>query len=139
MSKRFDPMDLEGARNRVIEAAQEIEVDWEADEPINMGRLLDGLFWLRFVESNVESSRRLKTLRVEDLQATTYALPNEATIEWRGGNAWTIVRFGEVLNKDGNWEYEPRTSNREDDFIERTRYKSAQEALDRWNSLGETP
>lgn len=39
-----------------------------------------------------------------------------------GVDSWAILLDGEVLNKDGTWEYEPSPSNRDDDFIARTRF-----------------
>lgn len=50
------------------------------------------------------------------------------TVEWRGGGTWTISRgpnwsMNQVWNDMGKcWEYEPLPSNREPEFLERTRY-----------------
>lgn len=46
------------------------------------------------------------------------------TVEWRGGATWAIVRGSEVWC-DGSGEWEPSPSNREDDFLSRTRYTKA--------------
>jgi len=43
--------------------------------------------------------------------------------KWSDGTErWVIKDMAEVLNKDGNWEFEPSPSNRSTDFLERTRY-----------------
>lgn len=40
-----------------------------------------------------------------------------------GTGAWAVSNdVGEVLNSKSLWEYEPRPSNRDDDFIARTRF-----------------
>jgi hypothetical protein len=52
-------------------------------------------------------------------------------VEKRFGDTWVITQGGRsVLNRFGKWEYEPLPSNREDDFLDRTRYKSAREAIE---------
>ena len=47
----------------------------------------------------------------------------EVAIEWRNVDAWAIVidRM-DVLNKNGELEYEPMPSGRTNEFKERTRY-----------------
>ena len=44
--------------------------------------------------------------------------------------SWAIRYDGSVLNKNGEWEWEPQPSSRDDDFINRTRFDTAQEAAD---------
>lgn len=51
------------------------------------------------------------------------------TIEWRGLDKWAVCNGGNVLNKSGEWEYEPLPSSRDDAFMERTRFKSPDEAI----------
>lgn len=41
---------------------------------------------------------------------------------------WSIREGGAVLSKEDQWEYEPSPSNRDDDFLERTRWDSMTEA-----------
>lgn len=41
---------------------------------------------------------------------------------------WAIREGGSVLAKDGEWESEPNPSSRDDEFLERTRWDSAEEA-----------
>lgn len=41
---------------------------------------------------------------------------------------WAVTRRGECLNKNGEWEYEPMPSSRDQAFFDRCRFASAQEA-----------
>lgn len=43
------------------------------------------------------------------------------TIEDRG-KGWAVCWMGDVLTKDGTWEWEPRPSSRDDDFFRRCRF-----------------
>ena len=51
-------------------------------------------------------------------------------IELRGENSWAIYDSGMVLNVDGILEWEPSPSNRDEEFIKRTRFESPESALD---------
>lgn len=53
----------------------------------------------------------------------------ELKVEWRGGDAWVIVDSSYVLNREGEWEYEPLPSSRTEQFITRTRWPSARDAI----------
>lgn len=48
------------------------------------------------------------------------------TVEERGEHSWAVKKMGSVLSKDGEWEYEPSPSNRDDDFIARCRFSEAE-------------
>lgn len=50
-------------------------------------------------------------------------------IEARGYGKWAITHMGNVLDKTGEWEWEPMPSSRTEDFLQRTRWASAQEAF----------
>ena len=53
-----------------------------------------------------------------------------------GAQLWVIAnQWRDVFNRDGEWEWEPQPSSREDDFIARTRYASPTEALAVFNSF----
>lgn len=59
--------------------------------------------------------------------------PHRVGIARRGhGDQWVVVNGGtgwdtaEVLNRDGQWEDEPRTSERTPEFIARTRFPRAE-------------
>lgn len=43
---------------------------------------------------------------------------------------WAVVMRGYVLDTDGEWEWEPTPSSRDDDFRRRTRFASPEEALE---------
>jgi hypothetical protein len=43
--------------------------------------------------------------------------------------AWAVVSYDEVLNKSGEWEWEPQPSSRTDEFKKRTRFATTGEAL----------
>lgn len=69
---------------------------------------------------------------VAALQVRAYMLDEYESIEWRG-NRWAVTSgFGQVLNKSGMWEWEPNPSSREEEFIERTRYETAEDAFKQW-------
>lgn len=46
-----------------------------------------------------------------------------------GPAKWAVRRMGECLNKSGEWEWEPMPSSRDDEFLERCRFASAEEAI----------
>jgi len=52
----------------------------------------------------------------------------EATVERRSGSTWAISQGGRCLMKDGEWDWEPSPSERDDAFLEKARFASAQEA-----------
>lgn len=62
--------------------------------------------------------------------------PFRVTVEWRGGDTWAVIWMGECWNGTG-WEWEPSSSNREDDFLARTRF-SLDEACAHARALPDT-
>jgi hypothetical protein len=52
------------------------------------------------------------------------------TVAERDTGRWAVKGMFGVLNTDGEWEYEPSPSNRDDDFLARCRFTEA-EALRR--------
>lgn len=50
------------------------------------------------------------------------------SVEWRGGDRWAVLRGGECLGRDGDWDYEPLPSSREEDWLATHRF-SEEEAL----------
>jgi hypothetical protein len=44
-----------------------------------------------------------------------------------GSHLWKIAKNGNVLNKQGEWEWEPMPSSRDDDFLARCRYATLDE------------
>ena len=66
-------------------------------------------------------------------QATRYlvsCLPEEQAdrylfalqVEYRGSDRWAVTRHGECLNRDGNWDWEHRPSEREDEWLAEHRF-----------------
>ena len=47
-----------------------------------------------------------------------------------GTSRFVVIQQGEVLAKDGRWEWEPQPSSRTDAFVERTRFDSLNAAID---------
>jgi hypothetical protein len=46
------------------------------------------------------------------------------TVAWRGNDRWAVINsYGYCLGTDGQWDYEPSNSNREDDWLETHRYE----------------
>lgn len=61
----------------------------------------------------------------EDFVVTEYTLlgsGREIKVQWRGPDSWAVSNRGSVYNVDGQWEYEPLSSHRDEAFIARTRY-----------------
>lgn len=54
----------------------------------------------------------------------------QRTRQLDGSTLWKVSRSGECLNKSGEWEWEPMPSGRDDEFLARCRFASAQEAID---------
>lgn len=44
------------------------------------------------------------------------------SVEYRGKGTWAVLHFGYCLGSDGEWDYEPSPSNREDDWLETHRF-----------------
>jgi hypothetical protein len=44
------------------------------------------------------------------------------TVEWRGNDRWAVMWHGDCLGADGEWEFEPRPSSREDDWLAAHRF-----------------
>ncbi|MDG4799033.1 hypothetical protein [Micromonospora sp. WMMD980] len=44
------------------------------------------------------------------------------TVTWRGGEQYAVKRHSQVLGADGEWDYEPSPSNRNDEWIATHRF-----------------
>jgi hypothetical protein len=68
----------------------------------------------------------------KECKSTTFTIVGNAavTIQERGQKSWSICQPGMVMNKRGEWEYEPFPSQRSQDFISRTRWPSPEEAYE---------
>lgn len=75
------------------------------------------------------------------VEIAAYALGElriERYLQRDGSFKWAVRRLiTHALNKQGEWEYEPQPSDREDDFMERCRFDSARAAIDA--ALSATP
>jgi hypothetical protein len=47
----------------------------------------------------------------------------------RGPALWKVTQGGNCLTKDGHWEYEPLPSSRDDAFLARCRFETADAAI----------
>jgi hypothetical protein len=70
---------------------------------------------------------------VLDLPVAAYDAGGEVRIEaakQRDGRVlWKVREHGNVLNKTGEWEWEPIPSERDDEFLDRCRFDTPHEAL----------
>jgi len=60
--------------------------------------------------------------------AASFQISEEITVVHRGHDRWAISNRTSVYNTDGEWEYEPMPSSRDDEFFDRCRY-SRDEAI----------
>lgn len=51
-------------------------------------------------------------------EADTWSL----TVAWRGERKWAVTRFRYCLSADGEWDFEPSPSNREDNWLAAHRF-----------------
>lgn len=75
------------------------------------------------IAQNEYTERRIEEL--EDLLAlaTEFRIPgSRISVQWRGKQDWCVFEGGTVLNKAGDWEYEPLPSSRSEDFVAHTRF-----------------
>lgn len=61
--------------------------------------------------------------------ASAFDLGGRVQVVKRSGSTWAIWNGASCLNRDLEWEWEPQPSSREDDYITRTRWPTAQEAI----------
>lgn len=80
----------------------------------------------------LEGAEEIKKLtarndELEDLliMASAFKVSPMIHVEERGGGKWCVTSFGDVLNIEGEWEYEPAPSGRDEAFLERTRFDRA--------------
>lgn len=66
------------------------------------------------------------------MRAVKYELDpiDQVYAEERAPNSWAVVHNRFVLSKDGNFEYEPMPSERDEDFLIRCRFGTAEEAAE---------
>jgi hypothetical protein len=54
----------------------------------------------------------------DDIHASTF----DITVEHRGRGLWAVCWFGRCLTADGDWDFEPSPSGREDDWLAAHRF-----------------
>ena len=68
---------------------------------------------------NVQTTKYLVScLPLDDRDARYFSV----TVEWRGKDQWAVCRFGECLGTDGEWDYEPSTSSRTEEWLATHRF-----------------
>jgi hypothetical protein len=72
--------------------------------------------------------------------AIVFELPGDVKLEAVKGRGnitrWALRNnFQNCLNKEGEWEYEPMPSSRDDDFFARCRWDTREEAYQAWETL----
>lgn len=85
-----------------------------------------------------------KPITIAELVPAKYRIPTgilfspaiEERIQADGTSLWSVSngRSSDVLNKEGEWEYEPQPSSRDAGFLKRCRFSSVEEALTAFNN-----
>jgi len=81
-----------------------------------------------------------RAAKVSGAVVSAYSLPGldgskideirvERARQMNGGALWAVRYRGDVLNKQGEWEWEPMPSGRDEAFLARARFNSAEEAI----------
>jgi hypothetical protein len=76
-------------------------------------------------------------IRVNPTTFTVHGLPEDdvnsqvwsLTIEWRGPDSWAVCHLNRCLSFDGEWDYEPLPSSRDEAWLANHRFTHG-EALD---------
>ncbi len=77
----------------------------------------DDITHAEYVEREIDRLRDLLFL------ATEFRIPgSRIQVQWRGKEDWCVFEDGLVLNKAGDWEYEPLPSSRSEEFTQHTRF-----------------
>ena len=80
-------------------------------------------------------------INIEDLQIRSYIIERGDGVEMAtldrvpqadGKDKWAIRQGGMCLSVDGDWEYEPMPSSRDDEFLQRCRFETPFHALSAW-------
>lgn len=77
---------------------------------------------------------------IGDLKVNEYQIEGGGPNDWhsitlkrmpqlKGNDKWAVYRDGSVLDKDGDWVYEPLPSSRDDKYLRHHRFDSAEKAL----------
>ncbi len=75
-----------------------------------------------------------------ELQPVRYSIGeptnNSVYIEYCGLSGWAIRHLGSCMLKGGEWVYEPMPSNHSNEFYKKSRYPSAEKALEEYKKTG---
>jgi hypothetical protein len=85
----------------------------------------------------LKTRERLLSLARAGYVVDAYALENGAMVQTTiqrarqigGGDLWKVIRGSECLNHAGEWEYEPLPSSRDEEYLARCRFATADEAI----------
>ena len=88
----------------------------------------------RTAEARADSLQRLVSTRYQfktdfenhNISPVTF---NRMRSPFYDGEKWAVRRNSSCLNKEGEWEYEPIPSSRDDEFYARCRFDSLDEAI----------
>jgi hypothetical protein len=78
-------------------------------------------------EDSVDAARAVVDSYV--VRINSYDFKIQRVSQRSGRDLWKVMKGSECLNKDGEWEYEPMPSSRDDAFIARCRFESAAAAI----------
>lgn len=70
-------------------------------------------------EPTVQVTHYLVTCVPEDRDPGGY---RGISVEYRGDDRWAVLHHSRCLGTDGQWEYEQRTSERDDDWLDTHRF-----------------
>jgi hypothetical protein len=118
------PLIAEDTRVRMVEAAAEI-VKRETSNRIAVSGYT--VYPTAYHETEIPSDKHSFVITVKDR-----------------GQGWAVCWMGDVLNRDGEWEWEVQPSSRDDDFFLRCRFtedeakRRAAEAVDKLTINGRT-
>ncbi len=85
-----------------------------------------------YLASGTSWNRRAQAPAPQGIEVVAYVLGDiriEKVVQKAGPSKWAVRRTGDVLNKTGGWEWEPSPSSRDETFLERCRFDSAEDAI----------
>lgn len=82
-------------------------------------RVLQAIDFLPYARLVVEAAQ---TMHGRLALVESFRLAANVFIVKRGDGKWSVFNGCSVFNREGEWEYEPLPSSRDDDFIARTRF-----------------
>lgn len=72
---------------------------------------------------------------------SAYDVPGDVTLRRvasrHGPARWAVYHHGSCLSHAGEWEFEPQPSSRDDEFLDRCRFTTPEEAYAAWQRVRE--